>query len=114
MSNIQNFFEDDDERFPLSFMEVVGDHAITDSIRRAIIWASIKKFAMDEESMSLIDTEDFTQDVQRLANSINFHGPFGDLELAVEESKERVGVLVAPKRLWSEDHQFVYIAVLAN
>jgi hypothetical protein len=112
-SNIEAFFEEDENSYPLSFVEVIGDHAITDSIRQAVIWASIDFFVRDS-SRELIDEVDFSDNIKKLSKSIIFHGPYTDIEIAMEDSKLRVGVIVAPKNLWTKEDKFVYVAVLAN
>ncbi|NBU69874.1 MAG: hypothetical protein EBS53_00200 [Bacteroidetes bacterium] len=102
-----------DDEFPLQFAEVIGDHALTDSMRKAIIWASIQRF-LDETEQNTIDTEEFSQTEITMSKYVQFHGPFNDVDEAFEESKKRIGVLVAPRHMWTGDDEFVFLAVLAN
>lgn len=113
--SISDYFEDDDQDFPLSFVEATGDHALTETIRKAVVWSSLRKFAQDDEDiLSLIDSEDFTDDEKRLALFITFHGPYESLDKAMDESRTRTGIIVAPRHLWDDHSQFVFVAVLAN
>lgn len=113
--SISDYFEDDDQDFPLSFVESTGDHALTETIRKAVVWSSLRKFAADHEDvLALIDPQDFTDDEKRLALFITFHGPYDSLERAMDESRNRVGIIVAPRHLWDDKSQFVFVAVLAN
>lgn len=119
MSGINDFIDEEEEDdFPISFIETVGDHAITDGIRRAIVWASIQKFLSkdkDKDAFDLVDIEDFTESERSLSKHISFHGPFTNIADAVEDSKRRRGIIVAPRNHWSEDNdEFVFIAVLTN
>lgn len=112
--SIREFFEDDDDTFPLSFVELNGEHSISESIRKALIWASIQTFLANDKSLELVDTDDFSDAEKKLSQHVVFHGPFDDLEEAVKEVKARVGVLVAPRHEWTAEKQFVHVAVLAN
>lgn len=104
--------ENDD--FPLQFHEALGEHTLTDGIRNAIIWAAISKFLSDHEVMNELDLEDFTDKDKELAKSVVFHGPFEDMQAAVIESQHRRGVVIAPRNLWTNENQPVWIACLAN
>lgn len=112
--SISDYFADDEEDFPLAFMEVVGENVLPSTVKNAIIWASIQKFLVREGGdIALIDSTEFSAADKKLSKHVVFHGPFMDVELAIESSKDRVGLVVAPRLQWKPE-QFVFVAVLAN
>lgn len=117
MSGIGDYFdeEDDEDEFPLSFMEVTGDHAITDPVRKAIVWASIKRFLDEDVTHDDIESSDFSDTEKLLSKYVYFHGPYTDIDVALESGKQRKGIIVAPRHKWSnEESEFVFVAVLAS
>ena len=109
-------FDDDDkeDEFPLQFHETLGEHALSDSIRNAIMWAAIQKFLIGTESFELVNQDAFSEQDRNLAKSIVFHGPFEVFEEAVTYAHGRQGVIIAPEALWTDTSQPVWIACLAN
>jgi hypothetical protein len=112
--SISDYFADDEEDFPLAFMEVVGENVLPSTVKNAIIWASIQKFiAQEGGDLDLIDVAEFSVTEKKLSKHVVFHGPFIDVELAIESSKDRIGLVVAPRLQWKPD-KFVFVAVLSN
>ena len=112
--SISDYFADDEEDFPLAFMEVVGENVLPITVKNSIIWASIQRFiAQENEDLSLIDVAEFSSADKKLSKHVVFHGPFVNIEEAIEASKDRVGLVVAPRLQWKQS-EFVFVAVLAN
>lgn len=112
--SISDYFADDDEDFPLGFIDALGEHALPDNVKHALMWASINRFMLEENvDASLVESSEFSTADKKLAKHVVFHGPFTDIEEAVNYSKDRVGIVVAPKIQWKPD-AFVFVAVLAN
>lgn len=109
-----NIIGDDTE--PLSFVEVTGDHAFTETVRGAIVYAAINKFMKDHQDLwDAVDFTTFTEEEKKLSKHITFHGPITDVEQAMDQAKLRKGILVLPRFLWSEEEDdFAYLAILAN
>ena len=106
--------DNDESDFPLQFHEALGDHTMSDDVRKAIVWAAIQKFLVGTDKMDVIDEAAFTDKNKALSKSVMFHGPLDDFEKAVAESQRRQGVVVAPQHIWTEESQPVWIACLAN
>lgn len=106
--------DDDDDDFPLRFYEDLGEHTISDDIRKAFVWASITKFILDTQFIEDIDVEEYESRHRNLAKSVVFHGPFEDFDEAMEMSRQRRGVVVSPRHTWTEQSQPSWVACLAN
>lgn len=105
---------DDEENFPLQFHEELGEHALSDDVRKAIMWAAIEKFLVDTSENELIDHNAFTDKDRALAKAVMFHGPFTNHAVAAEQAKRQKGVVVSPELLWTDTSQPVWIASLTN
>jgi hypothetical protein len=105
---------DENDDFPIQFHEALGEHTLTDDIRSAIIWAAISKFLVGTDYMSDVDNAEFSDKDKQLSKSVVFHGPFSNMEKAVESSQRRGGVVIAPTHQWDEEDQPVWVACLAN
>ena len=106
--------DDDEENFPLQFHEALGEHTLPDDVRFAIVWAAIQMFLLDSEYMDNINVAKITDKQKQLSKSVVFHGPIQDFDSAVTMSQRRRGVLVAPRHLWTEEEQPVWLACLSN
>lgn len=106
--------DDDESDFPLQFHEALGDHTLSDDVRKAIVWAAIQKFVVNTNKMDMIDLDEFSDKNKALAKSVMFHGPLDDYDQAVAESQRKQGVVVAPQLEWTEDSHPFWIACLAN
>jgi hypothetical protein len=106
--------DDDDDNFPLQFHEALGEHTLSEDVRFAIVWAAIQKFLVDSEFFGDINVSKITDKQKQLSKSVVFHGPINDFDAAVTVSQRRQGVLVAPRHLWTEEEQPVWLACLAN
>ena len=103
-----------DEDFPLQFHEALGEHAISDDVRKAIVLAAIQLFLVKTDYMDAIDLDSFSEKHRALSRSVVFHGPLDDFADAVKQSQRRQGVVVAPSHTWTEEKQPVWIACLSN
>lgn len=117
MNNLDDDEEDDDEEddFPLLFHEALGDHTLSEDIRGAVVWAAIQRFlSEDEDLLDEVEEEAITDKQKLLAKAIVFRGPLMDFKRAVELAYRRQAVVVAPRHLWTDDSQPVWLAYLAN
>lgn len=103
---------------PIAFIEVTGEHDISERLRGAIVYAAIEKFLTSPEYDDLradIDFSVFTEEEKELAKAVVLRGPMTDENILTTSAKLHKGIIVVPTFLWVEDETpFAYVAVLTH
>jgi hypothetical protein len=109
---------DEDDSFPIDFHDALGDNAMNTCMKEAIVYATLVKFSkgtdleFDPQVLESIKLIDFAS--KKLSKAVVFHGPFEEFEETIKDAVKRGGVVIAPKHLWTDEKQEIWIACISN
>lgn len=103
--------KDTPTRYSITLINALGDHDLPPQVHKAMVYASAERFCKLDDDECTVLGYSIEQSHRDLARHIIFHGPFEDMDEAMESAKMYRALIVVPD---NDRKNRAWVASLSN